>query len=131
MGSQQPLEMILLKQLAQHLASPIWILEATGELVFYNEPAENLLGIQFGEVGPLVAVELTEMFEVTEPDGKPLAESDLPVVQALINRTPANRLVKFRAEDGVPRLVEVLAMPIIGQGHRFLGVMATFWEPEA
>jgi PAS domain-containing protein len=131
MGSQQPLEMILLKQLAQHLASPIWIVEATGELVFYNEPAEQMLGIKFGDVGPLVAVEITEMFEVTEPDGKPLAESDLPVTDALINRTPANRLVRFRAKDGVPRLVEVLAMPIVGQGHRFLGVMATFWEPEA
>jgi PAS domain-containing protein len=130
MATQQPLEMILLRQLATHLASPIWILEATGELVFYNEPAEHLLGIQFEEVGPLVAVELTEMFEVTEADGEPLAESDFPVVEALINRAPANRLVRFRAKDGVFRLVEVLAVPIVGQGDRFLGILATFWEPE-
>jgi PAS domain-containing protein len=131
MSSQQPLEMILLRQLAHHLASPVWILEATGELVFYNEPAEHLLGIKFGDVGPLVAVELTEMFEVTEADGESLAESDFPVADALINRTPANRLVRFRAKDGVRRLVEVLAMPIVGHGNRFLGVLATFWEPEA
>lgn len=130
MGTQQPLEMILLRQLATHLASPVWILEATGELVFYNEPAEQLLGIQFEEVGPLVAVELTEMFEVTEADGKPLAEADLPVVDALVNRTPANRLVRFRAKDDVWRLVEVLAVPIIGQGDRFIGVLAAFWESE-
>lgn len=130
MGTQRPIEMILLRQLATHLASPVWILEATGELVFYNEPAEHLLGIQFEEVGPLVAVELTEMFEVTEADGEPLAESDFPVVAALINRTPANRLVKFRAKDGVMKLVEILALPIVGQGDRFLGVLATFWEPE-
>jgi len=131
MSSQQPIEMILLRQLAHHLASPIWILEATGELVFYNEPAEHLLGIKFGDVGPLVAVELTEMFEVTEADGASLAESDFPIADALINRTPANRLVRFGAKDGVRRLVEVLAMPIVGQGNRFLGVLATFWEPEA
>jgi PAS domain-containing protein len=130
MSSQQPLEMILLRQLAHYLASPVWILGATGELVFYNEPAEHLLGIKFGEVGPLVAVELTKMFEVTEPGGEPLAESDFPVADALINRTPASGLVRFRAKDGVQRLVEVLAMPIVGRGDRFLGVLATFWEPE-
>ena len=130
MGSQQPLEMILCRQLAKHLASPVWLLEATGELVFYNEPAEHLLGVKFEDVGPLVSVELTEMFEVTETDGEPLAESDFPVISALMNRIPENRLVRFRAKDGTWRVVEVLAMPIIGQGDRFVGVIATFWEQE-
>lgn len=130
MAEQQPLEMILLRQLAKHLAIPVWILESTGELAFYNEPAEVLLGIEFGEVGPLVSVELTEMFDVTEIDGGDLAEEDLPVVKALMTREPDNRTVRFRAKDGVWRVVEVLAMPLVGQGDRFLGVMATFWELE-
>jgi len=130
MNSQQPLEMILCRQLAKHLASPVWILEATGELAFYNEPAEHLLGVKFEDIGELASVELTEMFEVTETDGEPLAESDFPIVKTLTKRIPANRAVRFRAKDGTWRVVEVLAMPIIGQGDRFVGVLATFWEQE-
>ncbi len=30
--------------------------------------------------------------------------------------------------DGVWRDVEISAMPIEGQGKRFLGIFATFWE---
>jgi hypothetical protein len=32
--------------------------------------------------------------------------------------------------DGEWRAVEVTALPIEGQGGRFLGVLATFWEVE-
>ncbi len=131
MVSQQPLEMILIRQFSRHLASPVWLLDSSGELVFYNEPAEQVLGLEFAEIGAIASVDLTEMFEVTETNGEPLPEGELPIIKALREQVPSNRTVRFRAMDGVWRTVEVLAMPIIAQHEQCLGVMATFWEVEA
>ena len=41
---QQPIEMILLRQLAEHLAIPMWVIDGAGDLVFFNEAAEPTLG---------------------------------------------------------------------------------------
>ena len=128
MAPQQPVEMILLRQLASYLALPIWMMDEGGNLVYYNEPAESLLGIQFDDAGPLHAEQLAEMFRTTDLDGNPLDDDDLPVVAAFARRHPAHGQVRFCGMDGVWRDVEISAMPIEGQGQRFLGVFATFWE---
>ena len=33
-----------MRELADHLATPIFVVDAAGDLLFYNEPAEKLLG---------------------------------------------------------------------------------------
>ena len=128
MNAQQPVEMIMLRQVASYLSVPIWMMDEAGNLVYYNEPAERLLGIEFDEVGPVHADQLGEMFRLTDLDGSPLPELDLPVVYALSKRTPAHRDVRFCGMDGIWRDVSISAIPIEGQGNRFLGVFATFWE---
>lgn len=128
MSTQQPVEMILLRQLASYLALPIWMMDQEGNLLYYNEPAEKLLGVQFDDAGPLHADQLTTMFRTTDLEGEPLEDAELPVVGALVNRRPAHREIRFCGFDGVWRDVEISAMPIEGQGGRFLGVFATFWE---
>jgi len=122
--------MILLRQLASYLATPIWIMDDSGDLLYYNEPAEKLLGVQFDNAGPIQANELASMFEVTHLDGEPLSDFELPVVVALTKRLPAHLAVRFHGLDGIWREVEVTATPVIGQGDRFLGAFATFWERE-
>lgn len=128
MSSQQPVEMILLRQLASYLTLPIWMMDASGNLVYYNEPAERLLGIRFDDAGPLHAEQLAELFRATDLEGVPLEDKDLPVVGALIDHQPAHGRIRFCGMDGVWRDVEISAMPIEGQGKRFLGIFATFWE---
>ena len=128
MTAQQPVEMILLRQVASYLSLPIWMMDEAGNLVYYNEPAERLLGIEFDEVGPVHADQLGDMFRLTDLDGSPLPDLELPVVYALAKRAPANRDVRFCGMDGIWRDVSVSAIPIEGQGSRFLGVFATFWE---
>ena len=130
MASQHSLEMILLRQLASYLASPIWIMDESGDLLYYNEPAEELLGVQFDDAGPIQAADLAAMFKITDLNGDPLPNSELPVVAALTTRLPAHRAVQFHGLDGVLRQVEVTATPVVGQGDRFLGAFATFWESE-
>jgi PAS domain-containing protein len=49
----QPIELILMRELADHLATPIFVVEPNGDLLFYNEPAEKLLGTRFDETGTM------------------------------------------------------------------------------
>lgn len=127
---QQPLEMIILRQLAAHLTMPMWMMDGDGDLIFYNEPAETLLGVRFDDAGPISADQLVGMWKVTDLDGELLPEADFPVVAALTRQVPGHRAVRFQGRDGEWRAVEVTAIPIEGQGNRFLGVLATFWEVE-
>jgi PAS domain-containing protein len=128
MPRQQPVEMILLRQLAGYLTIPIWMMDAEGNLVYYNDSAESLLGVRFDDVGPIHADQLGEIFRVTDLHGAPLPDSTLPVVVTLNKRAPAHAEIRFCSIDGVWRDVEVSAIPLEGQGGRFLGVLATFWE---
>ena len=128
MRVQQPVEMILLRQVASYLNLPIWMMDENGNLVFYNEPAESLLGIQFDEVGPVHADQIGEMFQLTNLDGTPMGEFESPVLVALSKRQPSHKEVRFCGIDGVWRDVAVSALPVEGQGGRFMGVFATFWE---
>jgi PAS domain-containing protein len=127
---QQPVEMILLRQLASYLAIPMWMMDESGNLIYYNESAEGLLGVQFDDVGPINSESLVGAWHVTQLDGEPLPDYEFPVLVALSKRTPAHRAIRFQGMDGVWRVVEVTALPIEGQGGRFLGVLATFWEVE-
>lgn len=128
MREQQPIEMILLRQLASYLTIPIWMMDSEGNLVYYNEPAETLLGMQFDDAGPVRAEEVNKIFRVTDLDGEPLPESELPILVALRSRVPGHNRVRYCGMDGVWRDVEISATPVVGQADRFLGVYATFWE---
>lgn len=127
---QQPVELILLRQLASYLAIPMWMMDDSGNLIYYNDSAEGLLGVRFDDVGPINSEQLVGTWQVTQLDGSSLPEYEFPVVVALSKRKPDHRAVRFQGMDGVWRAVEVTALPIEGQGGRFLGVLATFWEVE-
>lgn len=130
MSPQQPVEMILLRQLASYLTIPMWMMDGAGNLVYYNEPAERLLGIQFDDVGPIHAEQLGDMFRLTDLEGQQVADDYFPVVRALSRRIPTHGAVRYCGMDGVWRDVEITAIPVEGQGGRFHGVFATFWEIE-
>jgi hypothetical protein len=126
---QRPIEIILLRQWASHMAMPVWIAGPRGELLYYNEPAEALLGKRFDEAGEMHLRDLPKIFETTSPDGKPITESELPIGIALVKRRPVHTRVRITALDGVPRLLDITALPLIAQGGAYLGAMAMFWEP--
>ena len=130
MSPQRPIEIILLRQWASHMATPIWIAGTRGELLYYNEPAEGLLGRRFDEAGEMRLRDLPKIFETTTPEGKPLSEADLPLGKALRERQPAHLRVRITALDGKTRLLDITAVPLLVQGGAYLGAMAMFWEPD-
>ncbi len=125
---QQEVELILMRQLASYLTIPIFVVGMDENLLFYNGPAEVLLGCRFDEVGEMPLKELSTIFQTTAEDGSPLPPDALPIAIALRQRRPAHRAFTYRALDGVERTIEVTAFPLEGQSGRHLGAVAIFWE---
>ena len=59
---QREIEVILTRQLASYLALPIFIVDEDGTLIFYNEPAEAILGQRFEETGEMPADEWAQAY---------------------------------------------------------------------
>ena len=125
---QYEIEVILFRQLASSLAMPVFIVDPKGTLVFYNEPAEPILGRRFDETGELPIGEWSSAFSPTDEQGRTLADDSLPLSIALRERRPAHGRLWIRGLDQVPRLIEVTAVPLIGLSNRFLGAAAIFWK---
>lgn len=131
MFQQKDIEVILMRQLASYLAMPMFVVDSAGNLLYYNEPAEVLLGRRFDEVEPMGLEVWSTIFAPADDDGSPLPPEALPLVVALRHRRPAHKTLRITGLDGVARRLEVTAFPLIGQGGRHLGAVATFWGVDA
>jgi PAS domain S-box-containing protein len=125
---QQEIETILTRQLASYLSMPIFIVDSSGTLLFYNESAEAILGQRFEETGEMPASEWSTAFTPTDKEGASVSPNRLPLMIALTEHRPAHDDLWIRGRDGVPRHIEVTAFPLIGQSDRSLGAVAIFWE---
>ena len=123
-----PVEIILARQLAGYLAVPDFVVSPEGDLLFYNEPAERILGTRFEETGRMAMEEWATVFQPTDEQGIPLPPEDLPLVATLEKREPAMRSFFIRGLDGELRRIMTVSIPLLAQGKRFLGGMAMFWE---
>ena len=124
---QREIEVILTRQLASYLALPIFIVDPDGTLVFYNEPAEAILGHRFEETGEMPASEWSLLY-TTDGTEDSVAPEELPLMSALREHHPAHGRLTIRGLDHVRRQIEVTAFPLIGQAGRSLGAVAIFWE---
>lgn len=125
---QRPIELILVRQLASYLAMPIFLVDNSGNLLYYNEPAEAIIGRRFDETGEMPLEQWSTMFSQTADDGSPIPPESLALVTALKKRRAAHRSLRIRGLDGVARRIEATAFPIEGQGGRHLGAVAILWE---
>lgn len=130
--AQQPVELILARQLTGYLSVPALVLDPAGAVLFYNEAAERILGVRFEETGRLDPDEADRLIEVSDDPAAEPEESGRPMIAALQQRRPAHaRRWVLRRADRVRLQVEVTAFPLIGQEERLLGAVAMFWEHQA
>ena len=123
-----PIQIILLRQLAGYLSVPLFLVDPKGDLLFYNEPAEVILGRRFEETGAMSADVWSSAFTPEDEHGNRLPPGKLPLTISVAERRPAYRRLFIRGLDGVLRHVEIAAIPIIGLQGDFLGAAALFWE---
>ena len=127
--AQQPVEMILVRQLAGYLFVPVLVVDTTGTVVFYNEPAERILGVRFEETGRIDPEEAERLVELSDDPAADPDEAGRPVVTALQQRRPIHaRRWLLRRSDRVRLQVELTVFPVIDQEERLLGAVAMFWE---
>jgi PAS domain-containing protein len=126
--SQHPVEVILTKQLASYLAMPIFLVDPQGDLLYYNEPAEALLGRRYDETGELDLAMWSEGFTPTKDDGEPMTREEVPLTIAVTEQRAAHDTFWIVGLDGVKRYLSVTAFPLLAQGGLLLGAVALFWE---
>jgi PAS domain-containing protein len=127
-GGPRSLPLILARELAANLATPMFLIDGAGSLVYCNEAAELMIGRSFGELGVMPVNDFGDMLQVTELDGEPMRRRDTPPGRAFINREPAHRSMFIMGLDGVRRQVEVTAYPLFGRDDEMHGVLTVFWE---
>jgi PAS domain-containing protein len=126
--TQREVELILMRQVASYLALPIFIVDPGGTLIYYNEPAEGLLGCRYDEQGEMPVEVWSTVFVPKDDKGDPLPAEELPLVRALAEKRPAHGRMVIDGMDGRRRTLDVTGLPLIGQSGRELGALAVFWE---
>jgi len=124
------LEIILTRQLADSLSIPIFIVDPLGNLIFYNEAAEELLGMRYEETGTMPVSEWSTVFRPQDENGNTLHADQLPLVQTIASHLPSHGVFWINNLKGPLYKISVTSFPLIGRPNRFLGAVALFWKSE-
>jgi PAS domain-containing protein len=122
------IEIILSRQLADCLSVPVFITDTAGNLIFYNEPAEDILGKRYEETGEMPVDEWSTIFKPVDEKGNPLSPDDLPLVKTLKNQKPYHKEFLIHSLKGTIEKISVTSYPIIGRASNFVGAVAIFWS---
>jgi PAS domain-containing protein len=125
--SHRHIALILAKDLAANLATAMLIVDADGNLVFFNEPAERILGRPYAEA-QMSSEELARTFKPVDESGERILLDELPLAQAFRSGVPSQGHLRIEAVDGNTHDLEVVAVPLFAQADRLVGGLAVFWE---
>lgn len=124
---QRHIALILARDFAATLSIPMFVVDADGDLVFFNEAAEQVLGRPFSEA-QMSAEDWATAFRPLDAEGRTVPLEDLPLGIAFMTGAPAHRPLRIEGGDGVERDVEVTAFPLFAHPDRLVGGVAVFWE---
>jgi PAS domain-containing protein len=129
---RRPKDLILIvaREFASRLATAVLVTDDLGNLVYYNEPAERLLGRTFAETGEIDADDWATLFAREELDGTPLASENMPSRIALRERRPAHGEFFMTALDGVRRELSATAFPLLSSDGLIVGCVSIFWQDD-
>ena len=125
---QRSLVLILARDLADKLASAMFIVDRDGRLVYFNERAESILGQSFADAGRMAMDDWAQAYLPSEPGAAALNPDELPLVVALREKQPSHRAFRIRAVDGEERHIAVTAFPLFSRPDECVGAAAIFWE---
>ena len=125
-AAQRPIELIQARSLIASLSTAAFLVDEDGNLLFYNEAAEGLLGLSFAEAGEMAPEEWGGRFRPRQPGGRELAVKELPLTIALREGLPGHARMEITGADGDDRQIAVSAIPIRGRSGQH-GAFAIFW----
>src|SRR6478735_9469618 len=101
------IEIILNRQLADCLSMPAFITDTNGNLIFYNEPAEKLLGTRFEETGEMKVEAWGTIFKPKDDEGNSLPLESLPLSRTLKDRYPYHKTFWIESLQGRSERISV------------------------
>lgn len=122
------IEIILNRQLADCLSIPVFITDTVGNLIFYNEPAEAILGKRFEDTGEMPVEEWSTEFKPLDEAGNALPPEELPLVKTLQNANAYHKSFWIKSLTGNDQKISVTSYPIIGRTGKMSGAVAIFWK---
>jgi PAS domain S-box-containing protein len=125
---QKHLVLILAREFASNLATPTLIADEDGNLVFYNEAAEEIVGVPFAEAAKMPIDEWSESFTPRTRDEEPVPPERRPTRITLDEKRPAHERFRITSRDGVDRDIAVTAFPLFAQADEFVGIVAIWWR---
>lgn len=127
-GRQRNIVLILARDFASRLATAVFLVDEEGDVIYFNEAAEQLLGRRFVEGEEMRAEEWSTSFRPTDGSGKPLPLKDLALGAAIDRQEPAHQSLRIQAADGASHGIEVTAFPLFAHEGDLVGALAIFWE---
>ena len=125
---QKSLVLILARELAANVATPIFLIDKEGTLVFYNEPAEAIVGQPFAQVGEMPVADWGALMQPEDADGNKISRRAVPPGVAFLEQRADHQEIFITGADGVRRFIEITAFPLFAKADEFEGVIAIFWE---
>jgi PAS domain-containing protein len=124
-GQEQPLELILARNLVSIVSLAALLVDVDGEIVFYNDAAAEVVGTPFEEIGTIPREEWNARYGPFDEDGRPLASETFPLAVAVREGRPAYARFLVRGEGDLVE-VEAGALPLLGPAG-YHGAMIFFW----
>jgi PAS domain-containing protein len=122
---EQPLELILARNLISIVSLAAFLVDAEGHVAFYNDAAADVIGTRFEETGSLAREQWNAQIGPLDEGGHPLASDRLPLTAALREGRPAYGRYRIRAERGFIE-IEAGALPLVGPAG-YHGAIVVFW----
>ena len=121
--THKSLPLILAREFAANIATPVSVWDERGRLVYFNEPAERIVGRSHADVGELEPAEWTKLFAVERIDGTPvlleeMRGHDLVSVEAYPHDRDLRRTVRVDSDQmGEPVGLENRACALREDAH--------------
>jgi PAS domain-containing protein len=125
---QRHIALILAKDLAANLATAVLLVDPDGDLVFFNEAAEKILGRPYAEA-QMSRAELARTFKPVDESGEAIPLAELPLAVAFREGIPSHGHLRIESIDRRTHDLEVVAIPLFAQKDQLVGGLAVFWEP--
>ncbi|MDX6666348.1 MAG: hypothetical protein QOG68_2554 [Solirubrobacteraceae bacterium] len=123
--TQQPIDLILARNLMSVLETPSFLVNDQGVMVFFNEAAGEMLGKRFEETGRLTREQWNAIGPV-DAEGNMIDSEDMPLSVALREGRPAHGRFNICTDQNNIVEVETSAVPLVSSGD-FHGALVVFW----
>lgn len=125
---QKNIELILLRQFSDYLATPVFLLDNAGILVYYNSAAADLFDFKFSETGEMDFETWNHRVVLRDQEGNEIPRIHRPINEALAAQLPVLKTCYLKTTNDDLQLIVINAIPIKDHVNDLVGLLTFFWK---